>query len=176
MTKRAKLDGGIQHLLYTVIVIEGLTTVEAVSGKLCCTPGTIYDYLERKPIVPLPLIKTVYELTGDPRVRRELEASGCRMVADFGEVRPEQALETDLGDIYIAASALHQAVREAESPKSEGGTHITLHEVELLERQYDRVMKELIDVEAHIRKLRLEAEERAEAEREAKIRLVKKAD
>ena len=122
---KAKLDGGIQHILYCIVIIEKKTTVQDIADRLNIDPRTIYDYLERKPIVPLVLIKTVFELTFDPQLRDVLQPTGYVLVPETEARACSGNWEKEIGDICISLGSFHAAVRQAISPDSDGSASIT---------------------------------------------------
>ncbi|RJX18999.1 MAG: hypothetical protein C4575_09495 [Desulforudis sp.] len=158
-----KLGGGVQALLYTMVHHERLITVEEIARAVGCEPPTIYEYLNAKPIIPVAVLKAVFERTADPRLKRALEPAGWRLVPDDQVVETAHDIEADLGDVHIAAGALHQAVREARAANSDGGGEITIRELDGLEKQANEVERQLADVRAHLKELRAETESRQTA-------------
>ena len=151
---KAKLDGGIQHILYCIVIIEKKTTVQDIADRLNIDPRTIYDYLERKPIVPLVLIKTVFELTLDPRLRDVLQPDGYVLVPSIEARHCSGDWEKEIGDIGIALGELHAQARDAVAPDGHGGTNITNQEHALLMAKHDEVERQLADVRSLIRQIK----------------------
>jgi AcrR family transcriptional regulator len=149
---KAKLDGGIQHILYCIVIIEKKTTVQDIADRLNIDPRTIYDYLERKPIIPLTLIKTVFELTLDPRLRDVLQPAGYVLVPAT-ESRPCSGdWEKEIGDISISLGSFHGAVRLALDPESDGGSTITKKEATPIRAELDRMEREIADTRALLKR------------------------
>ena len=79
-----------------------------------------------------------------------LEPAGYRLVPDTTPARAEKDIESDLGDVYMAAAALHARVRAALDPSSDGGAGISPREMVELERLADEMDRQSADVRAHL--------------------------
>jgi hypothetical protein len=143
--RKSSMDNRIPRLLKEILVYRYPGAIEKVADHL----GDTYDYVWSQThgrVNPhIKVIRAAYIVTGDPRLKRELEPEGFELVPTR-EGEASKCAESEATDIMLQTSKLIEDLREV----LEDGV-ITNDEADQLEKSFSAIEKELIEARAAIR-------------------------
>lgn len=140
-------DDRISRLLKDVLVYRNPGSIERVADYMGETYDHIWSQTHGRVNPKIQVVKAAYVITGDQRLKRELEPEGHELVP-AREAEAIRDAESESTDIVIHASRLIERLR--------GAVHdgaITEVEAEGLEKSFCDLEKELIEARSAVRRL-----------------------
>lgn len=139
------MDNRVPRLLKQILVYQYPGAIEKVADYL----GDTYDYVWSQThgrVNPhIKVLRAAYIVTGDPRLKRELEPEGYELVS-ARDAKAQRDAESEATDIMLHTSRMIEKLRD-----SLVDGVITTDEAEELEKSFCDIEKELVEARAAIR-------------------------
>lgn len=137
----------VARILKQVLVYEYPGALEKAAAHLNETYDYIWSQTAGRVNPAVHVIRGVYEVTGDPKLKRLLTPVGYELLPASSKARPTGHFEAEIGDLDIAVAKLRTAFREVLKDN-----RITPKEANRLQKLIDTLRVEIADVEAIIKK------------------------
>lgn len=134
----------IVELLYEVLIQTHRGSVKGVARRARLAERTVYDQCTDGRLNPsVDVIRAAFEETSDPRLKELLEPKGWMLVPSHPVQVPTRDFERELGDIHLAAAALHGEVRQG----LEGDNRLDRHELVAVKRRLAELRRQVDELE-----------------------------
>ena len=141
-------DSRISRLLKEILVYKYPGAIEKVADCLGETYDHIWSQTHGRVNPKIEVVKAAFLVTGDPRLKRELEPGGYELVRERTAPEGLKNAEAELIDIVLASARVITRLRET---ASDG--RIPADALNELERCFCDLEKEFIDARSAIRSM-----------------------